>query len=250
MQNTQAISREVAGVILGGGRGTRLKPLTDSTNKHLLPIGGKPMIVRCVEQLLKADVRDILVLIDEKYASLFMDVLKDGSHLGARSLSYVWQPTDGKGLPTAIGQVAPHTRSRKIVVACGDVLVEKGVSDPVRDFLGQESGARMAVTYTADSAGYSVLVTEGEKIVDIREKNTNLHVPALIDIGVYMYGPDVFSKISDLAPSLRGETEIWDLNMKYSAEGNLRYTAVGGWWSDTGSDLKTYREANDHYAKK
>lgn len=147
---TEAIttrSREIKGVVLAGGRATRLHPLTLETSKHLLPIGDKPLVVRVIDQLLMAGVKDILLLIDDRFASQFMQVLKDGSDLGARSLAYVWQHPDGKGLPTAIAQVENLVGDGKFVVACGDVLVEKGIKSPVDDFMKQEFGARITATY-------------------------------------------------------------------------------------------------------
>ena len=243
-------SLEVKGLVLGGGRGTRLYPLTAETSKHLLPVGDKPMVVRVVEQLLEADVKDILLLIDERYASQFMQVLKDGSHLGVRSLAYIWQPPEGRGLPSAISQMENFVNDGKIVVACGDVLVEQGINRPVSDFMKQERGARLTVTHLEDTAGYSPLEVQEDNVRQILPKDKQRHEPGLIDLGIYMYHPDVFQNIKNLVPSARGETEIWDLNDIYSKNGELKYTAIDGWWSDVGGGIETYLEAHRKYENK
>ncbi len=242
-------SRAITGVVLGGGRGTRLYPLTAETSKQLLPVGDKPMIVHVIQQLLRANIKDILLLIDQRHASQFMQLLQDGSHLGANSLAYIWQHPDGKGLPSAIQQVAPHVAGDRLAVACGDVLIEQGIEQPVKDFMNQPSGARMVAMRVEDSAGYSPLVTEGSRVVDILPKDPDAHTPGLIDLGIYMYQPDVFERIDTLTPSARGETEIWDLNNTYAREAQLGFTALEGWWSDAGSSIPAYLAAHQHYEK-
>jgi len=243
-------SLEVIGLVLGGGKGTRLYPLTAETSKHLLPVGNKPMVVRVVEQLLEADVKDILLVIDERYASQFMQVFRDGSDLGVRSLAYIWQHPDGKGLPTAISKVENFVNDRKIVVACGDVLVEEGIQKPVSDFMKQSRGARLAVAQMEDTAGYSLLETQDEMVNRILSKDKQRHEPGLIDLGIYMYHPDVFQNIKSLTPSVRGETEIWELNDTYAKNGELKHTVVDGWWSDVGGGIETYLEARKRYENK
>jgi len=243
-------SLEIKGVVLGGGRGTRLYPLTAETSKHLLPIGDKPLIVRVIDQLLEADVKDILLLIDERFASQFMEILKNGSHLGVRSLAYIWQAPEGKGLPSAIAQVEHFIKDEKIVVVCGDVLVEKGIKRPVEDFIRQNSGARLTGVSVEDTARYSPLVIDRETVRKILPKDENRHEPGLIDLGIYMYHPDVFHEICCLAPSSRGETEIWDLNQRYADRGDLRLTVIDGWWSDVGGSIETYLEAQRRYETK
>lgn len=191
-------SREVKGVVLGGGRGTRLAPLTERTSKQPLPIGDKPMVSRVIGQLSRAGIRDILLLIDQRHASQYLDTLRDGSDLGVQSLSYVWQNPDGKGLPTAINQVRNHVGDSKIVVACGDVLFDDGLEKPVEYFLNKQ---------------------------EILDKDKNRHTPAIVDIGTYIYPPDVFNKIDQLKPSERGETEIWELNKKVCCKRNIHLLA-------------------------
>lgn len=248
MGETLANTREVTGVVLGGGKGTRLYPLTADTSKHLLPIGDKPMISRVIGQLSTAGIKNMLLLIDQRYASQYMDALRDGSHLGLTSLSYIWQDPDGKGLPTAIGKVAHQVRDSKIVIACGDVLVENGIKKPVSDFMQQQLGARMVAAHTEDSAGYSPLATDGARVTAILDKDASRHQAGPVDIGTYMYHSDVFERIADLKPSERGETEIWELNRTYIAEGTLEFTQIDGWWSDTGGSITAYQEAHERYS--
>jgi|CXWL01.1.fsa_nt_gi glucose-1-phosphate thymidylyltransferase len=244
------MNKEIVGLILGGGRGTRLSPLTNRTSKHLLPIGGMSMIARVMRQLTNAGVLDQLLLIDERFASDFMDTIRDGSQLGLRSLSYIWQPPEGKGLPTAISKVENLVQDRKMVVACGDVLIEESILKPVSDFSSQDGGARLISTNLADTAGYSELKTDGELVLDIKPKDKTKNTPGLIDLGVYMYHSDVFEKIKRLKPSDRGETEIWDLNQVYANNRSLYHTTVDGWWSDAGGNIETYLKANERYTNK
>ncbi len=244
-----ANSLEVRGVILGGGKGTRLHPLTTETSKHLLPVGNKPLIFYPINQLLEAGVKDLLLLIDDRHASQYMQLLQDGKHLGINSLAYVWQPREGKGLPSAIAQVEPFVRSGKMIVVCGDVIIENGLSQPVKDFAEQTSGARIVATYTEDTAGYSLLETHEDRILNIWPKDETRHISGLIDLGVYMYTSEVFEFIRNLTPSTRGETEIWDLNKIYVQRQQLYYSKADGWWSDVGSSLDTYLAANERYAK-
>lgn len=247
MEKTTTNTRDVKGVVFAGGRGTRLMPLTENTSKQLLPVGGKLLVERVVDQLVNAEVRDILMVIDERYASDFMNTLKDGSHLGARSLSYIWQPAEGKGLPSAIEKVRHQTVGSKIVCVCGDVLIEEGLRKPVSDFMSQDGGARLSLIGVNDTAGYSPVSVDQDQVIAIESKDTNRHTSGFIDLGVYMYESDVFERIDQLTSSVRGETEIWELNKQYIDERRLGFTAINGWWSDVGTSMATYLEANERY---
>lgn len=242
-------SNEIKGLVLAGGKGTRLLPLTADTSKQLLPVGDKPLVLYAIENLLKAGVKDILLLIDDRHASQYMQLLNDGSHLGVRSLAYIWQPQEGKGLPSAILQAEPFIKSERLVVVCGDVIIEEGIKKPISDFIEQRNGARLCATKLEDTAGYSPLVTNLDIVTRILPKDKNVHESGLIDLGIYMYNPDVFEKIKDLKPSDRGETEIWELNNKYSSVNRLHFSTISGWWSDVGSNMETYILANKHYGK-
>lgn len=244
------MDKKIVGIILGGGRGTRLYPLTSNTSKHLLPIGNLPMITRVMKQLTDAGVLDQILLIDDRFASDFMNIVKDGSDLGLKSLSYVWQPSEGKGLPTAISKIEGLVQERKMIVACGDVLIEEGILKPVDDFLNQKNGARLISTKVDNTSGYSELETHMDRVSYIKPKEKTKNNSGLIDLGVYMYHSDVFEKIKKLRPSNRGETEIWDLNQAYADTKRLYHTTVNGWWSDAGGNIETYLKADEHYTNK
>lgn len=241
-------SLEVKGVILGGGRGTRLFPLTADTNKHLLTVGKKPLVLFAIDQLLQAGIRDLVLLIDHRHASQFMQLLQDGSHLGVRSLGYVWQSPEGKGLPSAIANLQPFIQSNRMVIACGDVIIEGGIARAVADFMKQTEGARIAAVHAPDSAGYSLLQTRGEAVLNIEPKDPRRSRAGFIDLGIYMYPPQVFQFIPQLTPSSRGETEIGDLNNIYAQRQLLRFSQVHGWWCDVGTNIETYLTAHKRYA--
>jgi glucose-1-phosphate thymidylyltransferase len=241
------VDTSLTGVVLAGGRGSRLSPLTDTTSKQLLPVGGVALVSRVVAQLVDAGVVDVLTIIDERYAREFLDVLRDGRHLGLRSLGYVWQPARGAGLPSAVARVENLLRTDKFVVACGDVLIEDTLAGALRDFAAQPTGARMVATRTDDTAGYTPLRVEGARVRGLDDKDPHRHEPGLMDMGFYCYHHDVFDQIRTLRPSARGETEIWELNRGYADRGELWWTGIDGWWTDVGTSLDTYRAADARY---
>jgi dTDP-glucose pyrophosphorylase/predicted MFS family arabinose efflux permease len=237
----------LTGVILAGGRGTRLTPLTHHTSKQLLPIGGVPLIVRVLHQLRAAGVVDVLLVIDDRHATDFLQTVTDGVSLGLRSVGYVWQPPTGQGLPSAIGQVEHLLRTEKFVVACGDVLLEAGLQRAVTDFTRQPSGARMLAAQVPDTAGQTALEVVGDRVTGLLDKDPSRHVAGHMDLGSYFYHRDVFKLIGSLRPSARGETEIWDLNRCYARRGELWFTEVTGWFADVGASLAAYREVDERY---
>lgn len=242
-------SQELIGVILAGGTGSRLRPLTNETSKQLLPIGGQPMIQRSAAQIREAGIRKLIVVTDHNYAHKYMDVLKDGHDLGFDGVSYIWQSPEGKGLPTAIAQAQEFIKPHRMLVACGDVLIEQGYGHAVNHFSYQQIGARMIGMSVDDVVGYSALKTRGEQVLAVKPKDKINHISGVIDLGVYMYPSNVFDKISKLKPSDRGETEINDLNNLYAQENSLWHSRVWGWWSDCGSSIEEYKEANARYEK-
>ncbi|WP_320066132.1 sugar phosphate nucleotidyltransferase [Micromonospora sp. RTGN7] len=235
------------GVLLAGGRGTRLAPLTDRTSKQLLPVGGRPLAARVIDQLTAAGVRDVLAVIDDRHADAFLAELRDGRGLGLRSLAYVWQPAVGAGMPSAIAQVEPHVGDQPIVVVCGDLLLEASLSGVVADFLAQPEGARVLATGVPDTAGHTPLRAVDGRVLELADKDRARHAPGLMELGVYLYRRDVFDEIRALRPSARGETEIWELNRRYARRGLLRCTEVTGWWYDVGGSLTDYRAADRRY---
>jgi glucose-1-phosphate thymidylyltransferase len=245
----RAVRDLVTGVVLAGGRGSRLAPLTDQTSKQLLPVGGKTLVLRAIGQLVDAGIADVLLVIDERHASQFMGTIRDGRALGLRSLAYVWQSPAGEGLPSAIAKVEHHVRTEKLLVACGDMLVEDGIAQAVADFAEQPSGARLLGAWVDDHAGYTPLRVDGDGVLEILDQDRKRHAAGYMDIGFYFYHRDVFDRIKPLRPSLRGETEIWDLNRAYVRRGELSYTEVRGWWADVGGSLAVYRDADRRYGR-
>ncbi|MEV5826888.1 sugar phosphate nucleotidyltransferase [Spirillospora sp. NPDC052242] len=238
----------VTGVVLAGGRGTRLAPLTARTSKQLLPVAGRPLVARVIDQLVRAGVRDVLLVIDERHASGFLDALRDGRELGLRSLAYVWQPSSAGGMPSAIARVEHHVRTDGLLVACGDVLIEGALRPAVTAFASRPDGARIVAARVPDTAAQTSLTVRGDRVVALGDKDPDRHEPGLIDLGCYLYHRDVFDEIRTLRPSARGETEIWDLNRRYARRGELAVTEVAGWWSDVGGGLDAYRAADARYA--
>ncbi|HEX2317152.1 MAG TPA: sugar phosphate nucleotidyltransferase [Thermomonospora sp.] len=243
------MSADLTGVVLAGGRGTRLSPLTDHTSKQLLPVGGRPLVARVIAQLVRAGVADVLVVIDERHASGFLGALRDGRDLGLRSLAYVWQSPRAPGMPTAIARVEHLLRTEGMLVACGDVLIEESLEPAVRAFAAQPDGARIVATHAADTAGYTALTAVGDRVVDLADKDPSRHTPGLMDLGCYLYRRDVFDEIRGLRPSARGETEIWELNRAYARRGLLTMTELTGWWCDVGTSPAVYRAADARYAR-
>jgi len=243
-----SMSVPITGVVLAGGRGSRLAPLTDNLSKHLLPVGEKTLIERVIDGLVAADITDILLVIDDRNASDYMRVLEDGTPVRLRSLAYVWQPDDCRGLPSAIGQVRHHVSTEKFIVACGDVLVDGNIREPIEDFLRQRAGARLIGMRTPDTAGYSPLRITGDLVQEIGDKNRNDHAAGCIDVGYYMYHRDVFDLIDKLHPSSRDETEIWDLNRAYVRRHQLKCSVVSCWWADVGESIDTYQRVQRRYA--
>jgi len=245
------LHENIRGVVFAGGRGTRLMPLTANKSKQLLPVGDKTLIERVILQLVAAGIADVIVIIDERHASQFMDTLQDGRNLGLRSLSYVWQPQEGKGLPSVIKRVEHLVGDSKIICVCGDVLIEESLKQAVDDFRKQKDGARMTLVRAEDTAGYSPVVVGEDGLVDgIEPKDLTNHKKGLMDVGVYMYHNDVFGKIQTLKPSKRGETEIWDLNNIYIRSKEMHQSVIKGWWVDAGMNIETYKSTHERYEKR
>ncbi|WP_158587955.1 sugar phosphate nucleotidyltransferase [Actinomadura logoneensis] len=237
----------VTGVVLAGGRGTRLAPLTDRTSKQLLSVGGRPLITRVVDQLVRAGVLDVLVVIDDRHAGEFLRVLRDGRDLGLRSLGYVWQPPSGAGMAAALGRAEHLLRTDRFLVACGDVLIDAPLGPAVRAFAAQPDGALVVATRTPDTAGYTPLSVADGLVTALGDKDPDRHAPGWMDLGCYLYHRDAFDVARTLRPSPRGEVEIWDLNRHYARAGTLRYVEVKGWWCDVGTSPEVYRRADERY---
>ncbi|MCS6862128.1 MAG: sugar phosphate nucleotidyltransferase [Abditibacteriales bacterium] len=223
------------GVILAGGTGSRLFPLTKITNKHLLPVYNKPMIYYPIETLVNAGITDILIVTGGNHAGEFLPLLGNGSEFGLKHLNYTYQARAG-GIAEALGLAEHFIDNDKVVVMLGDNVIEGNICAAVRAFEKQERGAKILLKEVDNPKEYGVAELSGDRIVRIEEKpaepKSNLAV-----IGIYMYDRDVFDIIKTLKPSRRGELEITDVNNAYIARGTMTYDILQGWWGDCGESI-------------
>ncbi|MCX7857559.1 MAG: sugar phosphate nucleotidyltransferase [Deltaproteobacteria bacterium] len=221
------------GVILAGGLGTRLYPLTKITNKHLLPVYDKPMIYYPLETLIKAGIEDIMIVTGGNYAGDFLRLLGNGKEFGLKHLNYTYQEGEG-GIAHALSLAEYFADGEPICVILGDNIIEKNIIKAVRNFEKQKVGAKILLKEVPDPERFGVAEIENGKIVRIVEKpkkpKSNLAV-----IGIYMYDSKVFDIIRTLKPSERGELEITDVNNAYIKEGTMTYEMLEGWWTDAGT---------------
>ena len=230
------------GVILAGGLGTRLRPLTSITNKHLLPVYNKPMVYYPIEMLVEAGIRDIMVVTGGHWAGDFLRLLGNGEEFGLSRINYAYQKGEG-GIAEALGLAREFVAGDQMVVVLGDNILQKGIKAGVEAFAKQERGSRVFLKEVEHPWEYGIAVPEGDKIARIIEKPkdppSNLAV-----IGVYMYPPDVFEIIEGLERSARGELEITDVNNAYIKRGEMEYDMVDGWWLDAGENHESLLYAN------
>ncbi|HYI94329.1 MAG TPA: sugar phosphate nucleotidyltransferase [Bryobacteraceae bacterium] len=229
------------GVVLAGGTGSRLFPLTKITNKHLLPIYDKPMIYYPIQTLVDSGIHDILVVTGGRNSGDFLRLLGNGKQFGAH-LNYTYQEGEG-GIAEALGLAEHFAHGDSIAVVLGDNLLEKSVKSAVDAFLQQSSGARILLKEVPDAERFGVAELNGDRIVGIEEKPSKPKSHFAVT-GIYMYDASVFDKIKTLKPSGRGELEITDVNNAYIREGTLSYSVLDGWWTDAGTFDSLLRAAN------
>jgi glucose-1-phosphate thymidylyltransferase len=235
------------GIILAGGLGTRLYPLTKITNKHLLPIYGKPMIYYPIQTLVDAGIRDILVVTGGMHAGEFLRLLGDGAEFGLKHINYTYQEGEG-GIAEALRLARHFADNDRIVVMLGDNIIEKSISGAVEEFKAQPRGARILLKKVDDPERFGVAEFKGKKIVSIEEKPKSPKSDYAVT-GIYMYDNQVFDIIKTLKPSKRGELEITDVNNAYIRQGALEYSILDGWWTDSGT-FDSLLRANNLVAKK
>jgi len=235
------------GVILAGGLGTRLWPLTKITNKHLLPVYSKPMVYYPIECLVRAGVTDIMLVTGGTSAGDFIRLLENGEEFGLSRLHYAYQKGEG-GIAEALGLAREFAGDEKVCVILGDNILERSLRPAAEAFERQAEGARIFLKEVANPRAYGIAEIAGDRITRIIEKPdkppTNLAV-----IGVYMYPPDVFDVITTLAPSARGELEITDVNNHYVRAGTMTYEVVEGWWADAGESIDAWLAACNRVAQ-
>jgi glucose-1-phosphate thymidylyltransferase len=230
------------GVILAGGIGSRLFPLTRVTNKHLLPVYDRPMIFYPIQTLVNAGIRDILVVTGGQDAGDFLRLLGNGKDFGLKHINYSYQEGEG-GIADAL-RLAEHFADRQpVCVVLGDNIIETNIIAACETFQKQASGAHVILKEVPDPERFGVPVFEGDRIVRIEEKPKEPKSRYAV-IGIYMYDATVFDRIRRLIPSARGEFEITDVNNQYLAEGSLTWSILEGWWTDAGTFESLLRATN------
>ncbi len=221
------------GIVLAGGLGTRMYPLTKVTNKHLLPIYNKPMIYYPIRTLVNAGIDEILVVTGGNSAGDFLRLLGNGKEFGLKHLNYAYQEGEG-GIAAALSLAEYFADQDKIVVVLGDNIIEKNIRAAADSFRKQAEGAKILLKEVTDPQRFGVPAFEGDRIVRIDEKPA---APAsnYAVIGIYMYDSKVFDFIRTLKPSERGELEITDVNNYYLRQEKLTWDVLEGWWTDAGT---------------
>jgi glucose-1-phosphate thymidylyltransferase len=230
------------GVVLAGGLGTRLDPLTRITNKHLLPIYNKPMIYYPIETLVNAGITDILIVTGGRNAGDFLRLLGNGKEFGLKHINYTYQEGEG-GIAEALGLAEHFAEGQKMCVILGDNIIESNIIDAVQDFQEQPRGAKILLQAAPNAERFGVAEIKGERIVGIEEKPARPKSNYAVT-GIYMYDRTVFDKIKTLSPSGRGELEITDVNNLYIREGTMTFAMLQGWWTDAGTIESLLRATN------
>jgi len=221
------------GVILAGGLGTRLRPLTLVTNKHLLPVYDRPMIHFPIECLVNAGIREVMIVTGGEHAGDFLKLLKNGKHLGLGHLEYAYQEGEG-GIAEALKLAEEFADRDKLCVVLGDNIIERNIRKAAGDFLAQKSGAKILLKEVPDARRFGVVRLADGRVAEIIEK-PKVPPSSLAVTGFYFYDRDVFEMCRKLKPSARGELEITDVNNAYLARGDLTHEILQGWWSDAGT---------------
>lgn len=226
------------GVILAGGLGSRLQPLTLITNKHLLPVYDKPMIYYPIQKLVEAGITDIILVTGGNYAGDFLRLLGNGREFGLSHINYVYQKGEG-GIAEALGLCEHYSRGDSVVVILGDNIFEDSIASAVADYDRTKSGARIFLKDVHDPERFGVAELQGDRVIGIEEKPSQPKSTYAVT-GIYMYDPEVFDVIKTLRPSGRGELEITDVNNYYIRKGVMKYEFMKGWWTDAGTFESLY----------
>ena len=234
------------GVILAGGTGSRLSPLTKVTNKHLLPIYNKPMVYYPLEALIKAGIRDILIVSGGENIGDFMKLLGSGAEFGVR-LTYRVQDGSG-GIPVALSLAKEFVGEDKFVVILGDNIMENNIKEEVEKFEKSKFGSKIFLQRVHDPKRYGVAEVNKDKVVAAYEKPEN-PVTDLAILGIYMFDKKAFDIIPTLKPSKRGELEITDVINYYIGNGDLTYSILSGFWVDAGT-FEALFKANEFISKR
>lgn len=220
------------GIILAGGTGSRLYPLTKVTNKHLLPVGKYPMIFHAIYKLKLAGIQDILIVTGKEHMGDVVNLLGSGKSMGA-SFTYKVQDEAG-GIAQALGLAEQFVGYDQSVVILGDNVFEEDISQYIENFKVQGTGAKILIQKVSDPQRFGVPDLQGNNIVSIEEKPTTPKSSYAVT-GIYMFDSNVFEIIKKLTPSNRGELEITDVNNAYIKRNELTYDVLNGWWTDAGT---------------
>jgi glucose-1-phosphate thymidylyltransferase len=232
----------VKGIILAGGLGTRLKPLTDITNKHLLPVYDRPMIFHPFEKMAEAGIEEIMLVTGGNNAGDFLRLLGDGRQFGIRRLQYAYQKGEG-GIAAALNLAEDFAEGQRVLVFLGDNIIHDPLRPYVEKFQHQPHGAMVLLKELNDPRAYGVPVFSGSRITRIEEKPARPSSPYAV-IGLYFYDASVFKIIKTLKPSRRGELEITDVNNAYLRRKQMTYAILHDHWADAGESIDSWFAAN------
>lgn len=235
------------GVILAGGTGSRLHPLTKVTNKHLLPVYDRPMIYYPIQALVNAGIRDIMIVTGGESAGDFLRLLGSGQEFGLKHLNYTYQEKPG-GIAQALGLTRDFIGDEKFVVMLADNIIERNIRRAADAFAKQKQGAKILLAQVENPQSYGVARLAGEAVVEIIEKPEDPPSNWAV-IGIYFYPSDVFDIIRTLEPSGRGELEITDVNNAYIRRATMTYEKLDGWWADCGESIPWLLRANNLVAR-
>ena len=230
------------GVVLAGGLGTRLRPLTSVTNKHLLPVYDQPMIYYPIQALVNAGLNDIMIVTGGNWAGDFLRLLGNGKEFGMTWLHYAYQEGEG-GIAEALGLVEHFAAGDAVCVVLGDNLIEGNIAAAAAAYRAQGGGAKIILKKVPDPQRFGVPTFEGNRLTAITEKPDNPASDYAVT-GIYFYDNSVFDIIRTLRPSGRGELEITDVNNAYLSQGTLTWNELDGWWTDAGTFESLLRAAN------
>jgi len=230
------------GVILAGGLGSRLRPLTKVTNKHLLPVYDKPMIYYPLETLCRAGIKEIMIVTGGNSAGDFLRLLGNGRDFGLKHLDYTYQEGEG-GIADALRLCEHFADDQRLCVILGDNIIQGDIGIYRERYEAQASGARVLLKEVPDPERFGVPEIAGDRIVRIEEKP--LHPKSGYAVtGIYFYDAKVFDFIRKARPSSRNELEITDVNNSYIASGDLYFDVLDGWWTDAGQFESLHLAAN------
>jgi glucose-1-phosphate thymidylyltransferase len=234
------------GVILAGGIGSRLHPLTRITNKHLLPIYDRPMVEYAIEALVRGGITDMMVVTGGTHAGEFLRLLGDGHAHGIDRLSYAYQEREG-GIADALGLAERFAGGDRVLVMLADNVFERSIKSAIENFERQERGARIVLSREEDPEHLrhlGVAELDGDRVLRIVEKPESPPSEYAVT-GLYFYDSAVFEFLPTLSPSARGELEITDVNNWYIDQGTMEYDVADGFWGDAGESIEAYYAVND-----